>query len=79
MLRPSTAPRWNTHTRTFPPARRPGRRIAYAALPRKSGSRPRLTSDSAPAFTNTRRDMSAGLLQPQSLMVASLLLEVGTA
>src|SRR5437879_13420726 len=67
MLRPSTAPRWNRHTKTGRERAAMGgngRYEAKAALARNSGSRPKLNNASPPDFTNTRLEIDIDLCPP---------------
>src|SRR5438552_15134990 len=64
MLRPSTAPRWNRHTKTGRERAAMGgngRYEAKAALARNSGSRPKLNNASPPDFMNTRLEIDIDL------------------
>src|SRR5437660_10015888 len=67
MFRPSTAPRWKRQTKT---GRRrtaedaEGRRRAYAALARNSGSSPRLNRTRLPDFMNALRVMLTDVPRP---------------
>src|SRR6266545_1795984 len=64
MFRPSTAPRWKRHTRTAEDGA--GRRRAYTARPRNSGSRPRLNRARPPDLTNALRETVMGSPSPSS-------------
>src|SRR5262245_8121976 len=71
MLSPSTAPRWNKHTSTRRSVPGVGPR-ANAARARNSGSRPKLTSASAPDRRNAGPETAAN----ESRSIERLLLEL---